>query len=138
MITINFLAVAVAALGSIVLGSLWYGPLFGKKWISLMGWNSMTPEQMAEGKKTMMRSYIGTFISSFVMAYVMSYVVAAFGSMDAVAGAFSGFWIWLGFVGTISLGNVLWDGKPMGLWLLNNGYNLLNLCYMGALLAVWR
>ena len=35
---INWLAVAVCGLGTIAVGFLWYGPLFGKAWGRLTGW----------------------------------------------------------------------------------------------------
>ncbi len=137
MITINYLAVLVAAIGSMILGAIWYGPLFGKVWMNLMGWGGMSPEQMAEKKKSAGKSYFWMFLGNLVMAYVMSYVVVAFKAMDFAGGVQAGFWIWLGFVATVTLGMVLWDGKPVKLWLLNNGFQLLNLCWMGALLAMW-
>lgn len=49
----------------------------------------------------------------------------------------AGFWAWLGFVATIMLGMTLWEGKPFRLYLLNAGYQLLNLLVMGAILAAW-
>ena len=33
---INYLAVVVAAIVNMALGSLWYGPIFGKAWIKMM------------------------------------------------------------------------------------------------------
>lgn len=137
MFNINYLAVVVAAIGSMVLGSIWYGPLFGKVWMKLSGMGNMTPEQMAEGKKNMTKNYAWQFVSSAVMAYVMSLVVSAFGAGDFFSGVQVGFWIWLGFAAAASLGMMFWEGKPKKLWMVNNGYNLLNLCWMGALLAIW-
>lgn len=37
MVPVNYLAILVAAVLSMVLGFLWYGPLFGKEWTKLMG-----------------------------------------------------------------------------------------------------
>ena len=34
---INYGAVVGAAVASMILGSLWYGPLFGKPWMAAMG-----------------------------------------------------------------------------------------------------
>ena len=48
-IPINYLAVLAAAVSNMVLGFLWYGPLFGKTWSKLMGWGEMTPEKMNVG-----------------------------------------------------------------------------------------
>ena len=47
-VPINYLAVLVAAVVSIILGMLWYGPWLGKQWIALMG---MSPASLAEAKK---------------------------------------------------------------------------------------
>ncbi len=137
MITINYLAVLVAAIGSMILGAIWYGPLFGKMWSNLMGWGAMSPEQMAEMKKKAGKGYFWMFIGSMVTAYVMAHIIFAFKAADLSGGLQAGFWIWLGFVGPITMGSILWEGKPVKLWVLNNGFQLLNLMWMGALLALW-
>ena len=138
MITINYLAVLVAAIGSMILGAIWYGPLFGKMWSNLMGWGAMTPEQLAEKKKSAGKGYMGMFVCSLIMAYVTAWVVELAGATDLVAGKMVGFWLWLGFVATVSYGSVLWEGKSKKLWALNNGYNLLNLVMYGAIFALWQ
>ena len=45
---VNYLAVLVSAIAMIVLGFIWYGPLFGKIWTKEMGW---TKADMEEAKK---------------------------------------------------------------------------------------
>ena len=49
-VSINYLAVLVSAVSAMVLGFLWFGPLFGKEWSKAMGW---TEEQMAAGREKM-------------------------------------------------------------------------------------
>lgn len=139
-VPINYLAVLVAGIASMVLGSLWYGPLFGKVWMRLSGF---TEASMAEAKaKGMAKSYLLMFIGSLVMAYVLAHSLEFAASYlnvsGASSGAMAGFWSWLGFVAPVTLGSVLWDGKPWKLWILNNGYNLLSLIAMGIILAVWK
>ena len=34
---INWIAVLVAAVSAFMIGGIWYGPLFGKKWMELVG-----------------------------------------------------------------------------------------------------
>lgn len=41
------------------------------------------------------------------------------------------------FIAPVTLGVVLWEGKPWKLWVLNNGYQLLSLLVMGVILAIW-
>ena len=65
-IDINFLAVLVATIVSMVLGALWYSPiLFGKLWAKL---SKFTEEDIEKAKKKgMTKNYILNFISLFVM-----------------------------------------------------------------------
>ena len=43
---INYLAVLGAAAASIVLGFLWYGPLFGNQWAALMKFDKKKMSEM--------------------------------------------------------------------------------------------
>lgn len=136
---INELAVLVAAIVSMIVGALWYGPLLGKQWIAL---SQFTPQQMDEAKKKgMAKSYALMFVGSLVMAYVLAHALAyasAYMKLSGIsAGLMAGFWNWLGFIAPVTLSSVLWEGKPVKLWLLNIGYYLVTLCAMGAILAMW-
>ncbi len=53
------------------------------------------------------------------------------------AGVSVGFGAWIGFVAPVSLGIVLWDGKPWKLWMINAGYYLVGLLLIGSILALW-
>jgi len=122
------------------LGFLWYGPLFGKMWMKLSG---MTKEKMEEAKKKgMTTGYILSFVGALVMAYVPSHSLVFASSytkvMGVSAGIMAGFWSWLGFVAPVTLSSILWDGKSWNLWILNNGYHLLQLLIMGTILSAWK
>ena len=132
--TINYLAVLVAAVASMVLGSLWYSPLmFGKLWMQLSGINM----KEAPPKSKMMKLYGALFVSTLVMVYVLAHMVDYAQATTAMEGAQAGFWIWLGFVATVSLGSVLWENKPVKLYLLNNAFQLVSMMLMGVILEVW-
>ncbi len=136
-ITINYLAVLVAAITSMIVGYLWYGPLFGRQWRHLMG---MTKEAMSQ--KSMTQTYTIMFISVLVMAGVLAHNLvfgSAFLNLSGVtAGIQVGFWNWLGFVVPVSLGTVLWDKKPWKLWFIDAGYYLVVMVKMGIILALWQ
>lgn len=125
MISINYLAVFVAALSSMILGSLWYGPIFGKPWMKMMGMNQKDVKSVPSSE--MGKLYGIQFVGSLVMAYVLA----------KTAGLLSPFWIWVGFIAPVTLTTVLWEGKPWKLWLLNNGYFLLLLILMNFILSLW-
>ena len=136
----NFIAVLVAAVVGMVIGGLWYSPLlFAKQW---MAWSGKTPADLeAAKKKGMTLAYVLMFVGTFLMAYVLHHALVFASAYLNVSGAWAGmtagFWNWLGFIAPVTLGTVLWDGKPWKLWMLNNVYYLLVLLIMGVILAVW-
>jgi len=134
---INYAAVAASALAYWLLGGLWYSPLlFARPFVALMRY---TPEQVAaiqaagEGRQLFVALLI-----SLLLAYVLAHFVRFTGAETVRAGLLAGFWLWLGFVATTNLETVLFESRPLGLYLINNGYHLVGLLGMGALLAVWR
>ncbi len=138
-VPINYMAVIVAAVANMVIGFLWYGPLFGKTWMKLSGIN---PGKIDSAKASGMgKNYALAFGGSLVMSYVLAHALvfaAAYFEMGGVpAGLMSGFWNWLGFIAPVTLGTVLWEGKSWKLWLLMNGYYLVTLLLMGTILSVW-
>lgn len=139
-VPINYIAVIVAAVASIAIGMIWYGPLFGKQWTVMMGW---TPEAVAamKAKGDMGQKYGIQIIGSLVMAYVLANALifaSTYMQVSGVqAGAMAGFFNWLGFVAPVTLGSALWEQKSWNLWLLNNAYYIVSLISMGVILALW-
>lgn len=141
-VPVNYLAVLACGIASMVIGSLWYGPVFGKQWIAWSGFPQSEVDAMkAKGMSGMWKSYALMFVGSLLMAYVLSHAIvfaeSYLGEEGLTAGLMSGFWNWLGFVAPIMLGTVLWDGKPWKLYILNTGYYLVQLLVMGVILALW-
>lgn len=134
---INYPAVAASAVAYWVLGAVWYSSLlFERPFVALKGY---TPEQVAAIRAASHAWEIGAaFAVSLVTAYVLAHFVKFTGAETAGAGMQAGFWLWLGFVVTTNLSTVLFEARPLGLYLINNGYHLVGLLGMGAMLAVWR
>ncbi len=135
-ISVNYTAIVAAAVINMVLGFIWYGPLFGKQWIKM---NGITKEDMERSKKEgMTKSYAIAIVGALVMAYVFSHFLVVGNAATISDGATVGFWLWLGFIATTTVGGMLWGKKPFNLFLLENGYYLVLLVINGALLAVWK
>ena len=141
MVPVNYLAVLVSAVVFMVLGFLWYGPLFGKEWSKLMGWGEMTPEKMAEMQKAARPAYAISFVGALIMCFVLSHALifasTYLNESGVAAGLMTGFWNWLGFIAPATIGTVLWDKKPWKLWFINSGYYLVGLLIAGVILALW-
>ena len=133
-ISINYWAVLAAAVASMVLGFLWYGPLFGKVWIKLMNFDKKQMEQMK--KKGMGKIYTLMVINTLVVSYILAHFIKYLGTTVPEA-LKTAFWLWLGFIATVMLGSVLWEGKSWKLYSINTAYWLVNLAVMSAILALW-
>lgn len=137
MMNVNLLAVLVSAIASMVIGSIWYGPLFGKMFMSAMGMDGWSPEKKASMKKSMALTYVWQFIASLVMFYVLAKITGDLGQMTVNGGLMVAFWVWLGFVVPLKLGDSLWGGK-MNLFWLGIGNMLVTLLAAGAIIGAWR
>lgn len=132
---INYLAVLIAAMAAMAIGFLWYGPLFGKQWIQLMGFDKKKMEQMK--KKSMAINYTAMILSTLVMSYVLAHFVDYLNATNISGALQAAFWLWLGFIATVQIGIVLWEGKSWKLYFLNAAYYLVNLSIMASILALW-
>ncbi len=133
---INYLAVIVSAIVSMGLGALWYSPvLFGKQWMALMG---IDPAKMQGSKEGMNKRYAIAFVGNLVMVYVLAHFVSYIGVTSVVAALQLGFWVWLGFVATVTVGQVLWEGKSWKLYFILNSYQLLSLLISAVILGTWK
>lgn len=133
---VNYLAVLVAAIASMVIGSIWYSPLlFGNIWIKLSG--VKIPTNKKKQQKMMLTSFGLGFLVSLVTATVLSYFIGMVGATDAAGGAEIAFWVWLGFIATTQIGAVLWEQRSPKLFLIGASNMLVTTVLMGVILAVW-
>jgi ABC-type spermidine/putrescine transport system permease subunit II len=114
IVPVNYGAVLVCGIISVVLGSVWFGALFGKYWTKLMGWSSEDMKNMMAqpGARTAMyRSYAIAFVAALVAAFVLDHSLifaANYLQVSGVsAGLMAGFWSWIGFIAPATLGMVL-------------------------------
>lgn len=133
----NISAILVCAVVNMVLGFIWYGLLFSKAFIQLMG---ITPDHMSdpESQKAAVHGYFASFFSSILMASVLSYLIIFSNSTSALEGLKLGLLSWLGFTLTTMLPNHYFSMKPLKLALINISYPMVGLSLMGMILAFWR
>lgn len=130
MPTMHWPAILVAAVLTFVLGGVWYGPLFGKRWQRLMQLDDATLQAHVPR----------TFAVSALMALIGAANLAAFLGPEASAGfgAAAGAAVGVGWVAT-SLGTIYAFGRrPLALALIDGGYHALSFTLMGALLGAWH
>ncbi len=143
MVTINYLAVLVCAIVSMIIGSIWYGPLFGKQWMKIMEAEKMSPERQKAMKKSMGLMYFVQFILSITTATVLAYFInLAAISAPTVSGVCIAVIAWLGFGLAIHAGGALWSGKPKkvawNMFLIAASAQLITFIAFGLILSAWR
>ena len=133
---INYWAVIVATLSSMVVGSVWYTPrVFGNYWMRTA---KITPS----GDSTdAIRPILVTLVVSFVTAWVLA--GAAFISWDFYGGSFlvnsllTAIILWAGFTAARFITHDAFDGRPAGLTVLNVAHEFVTLVIMALIIGVW-
>lgn len=134
LVYINYLAIMLCGLVAMVIGVIWYGPVFGKTWMKLVG---------LTGKRTMKNDMVKTYAAMFVAALVMAYVLAHFiwyaapGSATVWIGVKTAIWAWLGLIAVSNLSRLLFvpTKNPVMLYIIDSGYYLITLVAMGYIIA---
>lgn len=131
----NWLAVLAAAVLSMVLGFLWYGPLFGKPWMAAMGW---TEEKAKEQGKGMGKAYGLMFVLALLASIGLADVVKlAGGRVTIPEGTLLGLATAIAFVVTTNLPAVFFEGRPKKVFGIYASYQVVWFVLAGALFAAW-
>lgn len=131
---INYVATVVAALGSWIIGMLWYSPmLFGNTWVKL---SQIDPKKIDMKNEMPKIAGIG-LLSAFVSAAVLGLLLDMTVSTTVVESMALGFWVWLGFSATTLINGVLYEKKPWSLYIINSGYLFTAYIAMSAILVLW-
>ena len=135
MALVTFWPIVAAGLSSVIIGWVWYHPrVFGSAWMRLA---NVTPEMAERGKKMMPLYALVSLVASMLIAYVMNYVGIAFQIYDWVGAIFDlALWSWLGFIVPTMLGMVLWEQRPLKLYLINVFYWLVAFIVMALILVL--
>jgi len=135
---VNLWSVLAAAVATMILGFLWYSPLlFAKPWTLAMGYDPNDKAKMEEMRKGAGKLYGITFIASLISAFVLGKIIEITTVNSVPYGMKIGFAVWLGFVTTVQLTSTLFKKRPIKLYLIDTGYQLVCYLVMGAILARW-
>lgn len=136
-VQINIWAVLLAALSSMIVGSIWYSKgVFGRTWGKLA---KVDMSKVPNGNE--MFILLGsTFLASALMAYVLAHVTYlsnSFFQNDFLQDALTtGFWLWLGFVATRLFVHDAFEGRRRKLTVLNIAHEFVTIMIM-ALIIGW-
>ena len=133
---INYWAVILATLSSMVVGSIWYTPrVFGNYWMKAA---NVTP---SGNTKDAVWPIVITLLVSFVTAWVLA--GASFIAWDFYGGSFlvnalvTAIVLWAGFTAARFITHDAFDGRASGLTVLNIAHELVTLVIMALIIGAW-
>lgn len=133
---INYWAVILATLSSMVVGSIWYTPkVFGNYWMKQAG---VTP---SGNSADAIGPIVVTVFVSFITAWVLA--GASYIAWDFYGGSF--FWntvftagiLWAGFTAARFITHDAFDKRPSGLTILNIAHELVTVLVMAVIIGAW-
>jgi len=129
MSEISWLAVALCAISSLVLGGVWYSPaLFARTWQQAAG---LSDDELKSGN--MAKIFGLTLVLSFIAAAVFAMFLGKnFGVGPATAAGFSAGLCWVAASYGITY---LFEHRPLKLWLINGGYHTLQFTLFGLIIG---
>ena len=126
---INFLAVVVAAIAHMATGLVWFSRrLFGEAWVTLTG------KDLAPARAWLPVAAVG----HLAIALVLAVLIEATGATSPQGGLVVALLVWVGFVVTLEIGELVWEKIPFQLFLIRIGDHLVALSLAGLILGTWR
>lgn len=132
---INWLAVIAATISTMVVGSIWYTPkVFGNYWMKVA---KVNPGE----KKNAVIPILVTLVVSFISAWVLA--GATFLSFEFYGGSYlanallTALILWGGFTAARFITHDAFEGRPVGLTVLNCAHELVTFLVMGLIIGLF-
>jgi hypothetical protein len=126
---VNYLAVLLATVATMVLGFLWYSPiLFGNVWMKQIG---LKAEDMSGGGPI---TYILTSLTALCGAFVLAVLFTMMKETTIMSGMFLGLLIGISISAKIGM-NFLFENRGIGLYLITIGYHLVSYLVAGIIIG---
>lgn len=139
MIEINYWAVLVCGIVAMILGFIWYGVLFGKKWMEVIGATEMDMIARKEMQRKAGPLYLIQFILVLFQAYVLTHYIQGWSEVSGPEGAL---WIWAAFIMPIVAAGSMWNNDSRKVawsrFLIQSGYYLILFVIFGLILGYWQ
>lgn len=124
--------VLISAVLQWLLGWLWYGLIFKKSWMKLVGFAE--GEKPKNGAMTMVASLIACLLLSYVLIHVIGWA----GAVVFTGGAKLGVICWVGFMAPPLFTGHIAEGRRANLFAINAAYWLLAMALGGGIMAAFH
>lgn len=108
--SINYLAVLVAAVAQFFIGAIWYMPIFGKLWGQIHGHDKLSKEEQKKAEKGMAPLLGVQLVITFITTLVLAKLIVLIPSYSAYKIALM---VWIGFFIPVQIAAIIFGGtKP--------------------------
>jgi hypothetical protein len=132
---IHWPAIIVAMLVSFLFSAGWFS-YFRTPWMEGIGRNMDFFNQLPKWIVPM--EFATSLACSIVIAVVLSIAIQASGPQTVKRGIVCGALLWLGFVATSWAQEYVFEVRPLGLYAINTGYQLISMMFIGAIVGGWK
>lgn len=131
---INFWAVTLAMLSTMVVGSVWYNPkVFGTYWRKLA---KVTPTgTLIDAVRPILITLVVSLISAWVLAGAVFIAFSFYGGSFLVNAIVTGLVLWAGFTAARFITHDAFDNRPRGLTVLNVAHELVTILVMSLIIG---
>jgi hypothetical protein len=135
---VNYVTILACGVLAMILGAIWYGPLFGKKWMAIVGATNMDKAAREKMKKSAGKLYLVQFLLVLFQVWVLAFYIKGW---EEASGVTNALWIWAAFVMPTIAACSMWnnDAKKIA-WsrfLIQGGYQLILFILFGLILGLW-
>jgi len=133
---INYWAVLLATVSSMIVGVIWYTPkVFGTRWAKLANVDLERPEASAVGPIVV--TVLVSFVTAWVLAGASTIAWHFYGGGYLVAALLTAVILWAGFTAARIITHDAFEGRPSSLTVLNIAHELVTIVIMGIIVGVW-
>src|SRR5918998_759365 len=132
---INYWAVIVATLSTLVIGSVWYTPkVFGNAWMRLA---KVDPDNAGNAAGPIVVTVIVSFISAWVLAGATYIAWEFYDGSFLWAAVATALLLWLGVTAARFVTHDAFEGRPSALTALNVVHELVTFLIMAVIIGIW-
>lgn len=130
---INWWAVVVATLSTMVIGSVWYAPpVFGRRWERLARIEKPANAAVAIGV-----TIVVSFVSAAVLAGAAAISLGFYGGSFLTSALVTGVILWAGFTAARFVTHDAFEGRPWRLTLMNVSHELVTVLVMALVIGLF-
>lgn len=132
---INWIAVVLATVSSMVVGFIWYAkPVFGKLWIRLSG---VDENNMGNGVAAIIVTVIVSFVTALVLAGSAAIAQHFYGGNFLLNTVVTSVILWAGFTAARFITHDAFDRRPAQLTVLNCAHELVTILVMALIIGAF-